>query len=135
VDRVIASPPPFGSCGCLRKGTRVVSIFKTLIGLKGTITQDHGNFAYVKWDDPKHRETSEYYSVIVPEEWYENNKDEINRSTTKGENTMKNQTWYQWAREFFEFENCDECKKGVGGDKEAYDPLGNYFALCKKPTK
>lgn len=45
---------------------------------------------------------------------------------------INGETWYQWARRHFEFENCSECGKGVRGHMPAI-VLGNWFALCKKP--
>jgi hypothetical protein len=39
-------------------------------------------------------------------------------------------TWYQWACQLFEFENCDECHKGVRNHTPAI-VLGNWFARCK----
>lgn len=62
-----------------RTGLRVASIFGFLTGIRGTITRDVGNFAYVKWDDPKYGETSEDFSVIVQEDYYEQHKEEFNR--------------------------------------------------------
>lgn len=43
---------------------------------------------------------------------------------------INGETWYQWARRNFEFENCSECGKGVRGHLAAV-VLGNWFALCK----
>lgn len=39
-------------------------------------------------------------------------------------------TWYQWARQLFEFENCAECGKGLRAHAPAI-VLGNWFAFCK----
>jgi hypothetical protein len=38
----------------------------------------------------------------------------------------------EWLKDFFEFENCDEC----GGDERhhtAVGTLGNWFAYCNLP--
>lgn len=43
---------------------------------------------------------------------------------------INGQTWYQWARQMFEFENCSECGKGVRGHLPSA-LLGNWFAFCK----
>jgi hypothetical protein len=43
-------------------------------------------------------------------------------------------TWYQWARELFSFENCNECRKGVRGHEPATF-MGQWFALCKEEVK
>lgn len=43
---------------------------------------------------------------------------------------INGQTWYQWARQTFEFENCHECGKGVRGHLPSVF-LGNWFAFCK----
>ena len=49
--------------------------------------------------------------------------------------TLNGQTWYQWARELFEFANCGECGRGVRGHLPAI-VMGNWFALCKpEPSK
>lgn len=47
-------------------GVRVVHNWNSMGGIKGTITRDCGDFAYVKWDDEKYGTTSEDYSVIDP---------------------------------------------------------------------
>lgn len=39
-------------------------------------------------------------------------------------------TWYQWARMYFEFENCCECGKGVKGHKPSM-LFGKWLAICK----
>jgi len=44
---------------------------------------------------------------------------------------ISGETWYQWACRMFEFENCEECGKGVRGHRPAV-VLGNWFALCKE---
>lgn len=41
-------------------------------------------------------------------------------------------TAYQWGREFFEFENCHECGKGVRGHIIARGIFGEFHAFCKK---
>lgn len=56
---------------------RVVSSFSSILGIRGMIIKDCGSFAYVKWDDLSRGQTSEDYSVIIPEviwdaEGYEN---------------------------------------------------------------
>ncbi len=45
---------------------------------------------------------------------------------------LNGQTWYQWARELFEYEYCGECGKGVRGHLSAITPLGTWFAFCKE---
>lgn len=44
------------------------------------------------------------------------------------------ETWHQWARRQFEFENCSECGKGVRNHLPAI-VLGNWFAVCKETPK
>lgn len=44
---------------------------------------------------------------------------------------IKGETWTQWARRLFEFENCAECGRGVRGHLPAV-VLGNWFALCRE---
>jgi len=46
------------------------------------------------------------------------------------------QTWYQWACDLFQFENCAECGKGVRGHVPALAPFSTeeriaWFARCK----
>ena len=43
------------------------------------------------------------------------------------------ETWYEWAKRMFEFENCEECGKGVRGHKKAIF-MGHWFALCKEAS-
>ena len=47
---------------------------------------------------------------------------------------INGQTWYQRARQMFEFENCAECGRGVRGHLPAI-VLGNWFAFCKSVTR
>ncbi len=46
--------------------------------------------------------------------------------------TIGGETWAQWAKAQFEFENCEEC----GQDETGHLPaivMGNWFAYCKAP--
>lgn len=52
-------------------GVRVIHMWKMMNLIRGTITRAYDNFAYVKWDDKEHGETSEDYTVIFPLEIYE----------------------------------------------------------------
>ena len=54
-----------------------------------------------------------------------------NADTGVVERNADGQTWYQWARELFYWENCAECGKGVRGHLPA-GVMGNWFALCKE---
>lgn len=43
--------------------------------------------------------------------------------------TIKGETWQQWAERAFEFEDCEECGHGIEGHRPAV-VMGNWFAVC-----
>jgi ssDNA-binding Zn-finger/Zn-ribbon topoisomerase 1 len=53
--------------------------------------------------------------------------------TMKGK-WIDGETWYQWARRLFEYQNCPECEKGVRGHVPRI-VMGHWFALCKNAVK